>query len=252
MKKCRDKVRIPGVSFFKPVRSISAVIPSLNEANCIRGCIASLLRQSEVSEVIVADGGSTDRTRSISESCGAQVVCCRRKGRGFQICEGIATASADVILSIHADCRLNDGAAKRALSALNADCLSAGGAFRMAFSSPTHRLQLITFLNNLRAQVSGISFGDQGQFLRKEALECIGGFPEQMLMEDVELSLRLRAVGRILFLPNGVLVSPRRWESQPFMGRMGRVLHLFVRYLLMRRAGRDQGTAENYYRKYYQ
>ena len=65
-------------------------------------------------------------------------------------------------------------------------------------------------------------------------------------MEDVELSRRLKAVGRPLLIPDGITVSTRRWERQPFMGRVDRVTHLSARYLLLRGSGRDQGAAEHY------
>ena len=223
----------------------------LNERDCIRGCITSLLSQPEIIEIIVSDGGSTDDTCGLSAESGARVIQSRNRGRGFQLSEGIAHTTGEVILAVHADCRLREGAAGRALSALNRDPLMAGGAFCMAFTSRIHRLKLIAFLNNLRARLTGISFGDQGQFFRREALERIGGFPRQMLMEDVELSLRLKAVGRTTLLPRGILVSPRRWKTRSFASRTTQVLSLFSRYLLARRKDCIQKTTEDYYHQYY-
>jgi glycosyltransferase involved in cell wall biosynthesis len=240
-----------GTAFYKPVQRLSAVIPALNEADYIRDCIGSLLRQPEIIEIIVADGGSSDATIRVSEASHARVVRCRHRGRGFQISEAIASISADAIIAIHADCRLCDGSAKRAIAALNRDSRLAGGAFRMSFTATGKRFRFIAFLNNLRALLTGISFGDQAQFMRCAALKSIGGFPQQMLMEDVELSLRMKSAGRTILLPKGVIASARRWEAHSCFARVGRVLHLFSTYLLMRRMGRDLGNAETYYRKYY-
>lgn len=251
MNQVRNKNRFKDAGPYKPVRHISAVIPALNERERIGGCIKSLLNQPEIIEVIVSDGGSTDDTCAISETNGARVIQSGHLGRGYQISDGILNTSGDVILAIHADCRLTHGAANRVLAALNNDPLLAGGAFGMAFTSPVYRLKLIAVLNNLRFRLTGISFGDQGQFFRREALERIGGFPRQMLMEDVELSLRLKAAGRIALLPRGILASPRRWKSEPFALRTVQVLNLFTRYLLARRNGRIQKTADGYYRRYY-
>lgn len=245
------KYRSPGTVPYQPVRRISAVIPALNEEDCIRECITSLLSQPEIIEIIVSDGGSTDDTCALSAAGGARVIQSRHRGRGFQLFDGIAHTSGDVILAVHADCRLLNGAAGRVLAALNTDPLLAGGAFGMAFTSRKYRLELIAFLNNLRARLTGINFGDQGQFFRREALERIGGFPRQMLMEDVELSLRFKAAGRTTLLPRGIMVSPRRWETRSFASRTVQVLHLFTRYLLARRKGCVQKTAEDYYRRYY-
>lgn len=236
---------------YRPVRHISAVVPTLNERNHIHECVTSLLGHTEIIEVIVSDGGSTDDTRARSSAAGARVLRSRQRGRGFQLFEGISNASGDVILAVHADCRLTSGAARRVLAALNRDPLLAGGAFGMAFSSRTTRMKLVAFLNNLRARLTGISFGDQGQFFRMEALERIGGFPRQMLMEDVELSLRLKSAGRTILLPRGILASSRRWKSMPFASRMVQVPCWVARYLLARRRGSIQKTADAYYRRYY-
>jgi rSAM/selenodomain-associated transferase 2 len=236
---------------FFPVHTISAVVPALNEEKHIRNCISSLLQQPEIIEVIVADGGSADGTVKISEASRARVVRCDQPGRGIQIREGIQHSHGDVILVVHADCRLMEGAAGEIIYSLNRELLLAGGAFCMAFASPDIRQRIISGLNNLRAKTSGISFGDQGQFVRNEALDRIGGFPDQMLMEDVELSIRLRRAGRLVFLPKGIIASGRRWESQPFARGVARVLHLFLRYLIERRNGKISEKAKDYHTRYY-
>ncbi len=236
---------------YRPVRNISVVVPTLNEGDHIRGCIASLLNQPEIIEVIVSDGGSMDDTGAISAAEGARVIKSGHRGRGFQLSDGILNTTGDVILAVHADCRLANGSANRVLAALNTDPLTAGGALAMAFTSRMYRLQVIALLNNLRARFTGISFGDQGQFFRREALERIGGFPRQMLMEDVELSLRLKTVGRISFLPRGILASPRRWKTRSFALRTIQVLCLFTRYMLVRRKGCIREATDKFYRQYY-
>jgi glycosyltransferase involved in cell wall biosynthesis len=235
------------------VKRIAAIIPALDEALCIEECIGSLLRQPSIGQVIVADGGSRDGTTAIAETAGAKVVLCPHQGRGRQIAEGIGHCDAEVVLVVHADCRLDRGAAGRMLTALNDDPFLCGGAFGMYFIGEARlRFRLIAALNNLRAHLTGISFGDQGQFVRREALERIGGFPDQVLMEDVELSLRLRKAGRRVLLPRAMGVSPRRWEAQPLCGGVGRVLWLFGNYLWFRRRGvRVDDLARACYLRYY-
>jgi GT2 family glycosyltransferase len=179
------------------------------------------------------------------------VVPCHQQGRGVQIREGIQDAHGDVILVVHADCRLIAGAAGKMLHALNADSLLAGGAFRMAFASPDIGQWIISGLNNFRSQMTGISFGDQGQFVRSEALDRMGGFPDQMLMEDVELSLRMMRAGRLVFLPKGIIASSRRWKNRPFARGVTLVLCLFVRYLFERRFGKIHQGAKDYHTRYY-
>jgi hypothetical protein len=106
-------------------------------------------------------------------------------------------------------------------------------------------------LNNLRTRLCGIAFGDQGQFVRSEAIPLMGGFPTQMLMEDVELSMRLKEVGRVGFLGKGIVVSDRRWERQPFAANICLVLGLLCRYLFRRRLWRNRNDALEYYKSYY-
>jgi GT2 family glycosyltransferase len=121
----------------------------------------------------------------------------------------------------------------------------------MQFERNTPKTMVIAFLNNLRTFLTGISFGDQAQFFRAEALAAAGGFPSMMLMEDVELSLRLKEVGRLVFLRNGILVSGRRWLGNGFTGNLMTVFHLFPRYLIERRFCRSNTLKRNYYDIYY-
>jgi rSAM/selenodomain-associated transferase 2 len=236
--------------FFEKVKTLSVVIPTLNEENRIGECLQALVRQTDVSEVIVADGKSRDATVEIASRYGAAVVCAPR-GRGLQIQAGIKRATGDIILILHADCRLYDGISRRILDTLNHDRSLSGGAVSMAFNPGGGRQSIIAVLNNLRARLTGIAFGDQGQFLRSEILPRIGGFPDQMLMEDVELSLRLKEVGRVAFLSQGIAVSGRRWERRPFTKNVGTVLKLFPRYLIERRLGLVPLNMHNYYNRYY-
>jgi rSAM/selenodomain-associated transferase 2 len=235
---------------FEKVGTLSIVVPTLNEGNRIGGCLRALSRQSDVSEVIVADGGSKDNTVEIVKCFGAVVVYASR-GRGIQIQEGIKRATGDVILILHADCRLRNGICRRILDKLNQDRGLSGGAVSMTFDPGGGRKRIIAVLNNLRARFAGVAFGDQGQFLRSEILPLIGGFPDQMLMEDVELSLRLKESGRVAFLSQGIAVSGRRWENRSFMSNVIMVLRLFFRYLIERRLGLAPCNMQDYYHRYY-
>ena len=126
-----------------------------------------------------------------------------------------------------------------------------GGAVGMQFKQKKLRLQVVATLNNLRALLTGVSFGDQAQFFRSEALDAIGGFPSMMLMEDVELSLRLKEVGRLVFLSDGIMVSGRRWQGNRFSYKLMTVFHLFPRYLMERRFRRTDRIYRKYYNAYY-
>lgn len=235
---------------FAAVRSLAVVVPALDEADNLAACLASVGRAAPGAEVVVADGGSRDRTVELARAAGARVVVAPA-GRGGQIAAGAAACAADAVLVLHADCRLGAGSGPRALAALNAAPDAAGGAFAMRFDRPGPGGVLVARLNTLRARLFGVSFGDQAQFFRREALDRAGGFPAMALMEDVELCLRLKAVGRLLLLAPGVAASGRRWRERGFGRAFGEVLRLLARYLLERRLGCADPSGRRYYRAYY-
>jgi len=240
---CRNR------SYPKP-GSISVIVPALNEEFSIGRCIESLKNRTAVTEIIVADGGSTDKTRSIAIKHQARVVQ-SRQGRGPQIKAGTDLATGDVILILHADCVAAKGAFERLIKSLEADAQVIGGAFGMQFKPQNPKTRFIALLNNLRTNLTGISFGDQAQFFRREALGHMDGFPPMMLMEDVELSLRLKEIGRLVFLRDGIVVSDRRWNGSRFAGNLLTVIYLFTRYLIERRWGTADRSMRKYYEIYY-
>jgi hypothetical protein len=236
-------------SYPKP-RCISAVIPTLNESGSLIRCLESLQNRTGLDEIIVADGGSIDGTPALAAKLGARVVE-SLKGRGLQIRKGVESASGDVIVILHADCAVNKGVFKRILKKLESDPDTVGGAVGMQFERNNPKTMVIAFLNNLRTFLTGISFGDQAQFFRTEALAASGGFPPMMLMEDVELSLRLKEAGRLVFLRKGILASGRRWVGDCFAGNLMTIFHLFPRYLIERRFCRRDTLKRNFYDIYY-
>jgi rSAM/selenodomain-associated transferase 2 len=236
-------------TYAKPTR-ISAVVPTLNEADNLVRCLDSLKHRTALSEIIVADGGSSDGTPAIAANLGARLVE-SLKGRGLQIRKGVQAASGDVIVILHADCTVQPGVFRRIIETLGTEIHSVGGSVGMQFESNRNKTRIISSLNNLRAFLTGISFGDQAQFFRAEALDAAGGFPPMMLMEDVELSLRLKEIGGLVFLRKGIVVSGRRWTGRGFAGSLMTVFHLFPRFLIERRFCRSNMLKRNFYEIYY-
>jgi hypothetical protein len=140
---------------------------------------------------------------------------------------------------------------KKILATFASDPDTVGGAVGMQFEKNTPKTMMIAFLNNLRTFLTGISFGDQAQFFRTESLAAAGGIPSMMLMEDVELSLRLKDVGRLVFLRKGISASGRRWLGSGFSANLMTVFYLFPRYLIERRFLRRNTLKRNYYDIYY-
>jgi len=188
---------------------ISIIIPALNEAECIGQTVAGLIGHPGV-EVIVADGGSEDRTVPLATAAGATVILAP-PGRGSQQNAGARAAQGRVLLFLHADTRLPDGFATQIREALGRPGIVAG-AFRFAVDAAGWRFRLLEYCTNWRADRLGLPYGDQALFLPAARFQAMGGFREIALLEDIELVRRLRKMGRIALLATPALTSPRRWH----------------------------------------
>ena len=196
---------------------ISVIIPTLDEEASLPRTIRSC-REAGPCEVVVVDGGSRDRTVEIARSQADAVVASPR-GRAAQMNEGAAAARGDVLLFLHADSRLPAGSATAVLDALR-DPTVVGGAFRLRLTpSPCAggyargMLGITGRMIGARARVTRAFTGDQAIFVRAETFRGFGGYPEIPLMEDVELSRRMRRAGKTSLLPQRVETSGRRWEA---------------------------------------
>ena len=188
---------------------LSIILPTLNEAEGIAAALAPLqaLRRAG-HEVIVADGGSADGTPALAAPLADRVIAAPR-GRARQMNAGAGAASGDALLFLHADTRLPEGAAERVAGAL-AD--HAWGRFDVAIQGRPALLGVVAALMNLRSRLTGIATGDQALFVTRAAFDAVGGFPDQPLMEDIELSRRLKRLGPPACLRERVATSGRRWE----------------------------------------
>ena len=186
---------------------ISVVVPALDEEDTIAAALASV--REEADEVIVADGGSRDRTREQARQAGATVLEAPR-GRGAQLQHGAAAARGDWLVFLHADTRLDPGWS-RALAAV--PTASPGGAFRFAIDSPGRGYRAIEWGTRQRCRFFRLPYGDQALFARRTAYDAIGGFRPLPLMEDVDLVRRLRRLGPLSLLDCRALTSARRWEE---------------------------------------
>ena len=191
---------------------LSIVLPVLNEAEGIEATLRALAPlRGRGTEVIVADGGSRDTTADLARPLADQVLAAPR-GRARQMNAGAAAARADVLLFLHADTQLPDGADHLVRRALVAG--AEWGRFDVRISGKPFMLRVVATLMNLRSRWSGIATGDQAIFMTRAAYDGVGGFPDQPLMEDVEISRRLRAAGRPACLRDRVTTSGRRWETR--------------------------------------
>jgi rSAM/selenodomain-associated transferase 2/rSAM/selenodomain-associated transferase 1 len=192
---------------------LSIIIPTLNEEAAIAQTLAPLqeLRTSG-HEIVVADGGSDDRTLALAAPLADRLVGAPR-GRARQMNAGAAQATGDVLLFLHADSRL-DGAGVPMLLAAAAKSGRRWGRFDVAIDGRSRLLPIVAMLMNARSRATGIATGDQGIFVDRTLFTRLGGFADLPLMEDVELSHRLKRVaGAPLCLPRHLVTSGRRWDQ---------------------------------------
>lgn len=195
---------------------MSVVMPVLDEEARIAEQLGWLRGLDGLDEVIVVDGGSTDRTVELVEQAGACRLVRSRPGRGPQLNAGAREARGDILVFLHADVRLPARAASFIEAAL-ADPDVVAGAFRTrtVADGRTGWVAGCLPLADLRSRYSGLPYGDQALFVRREAFDRVGGFPTQPIFEDVEISRRLRRAGRVRTLPETVVVSGRRFMARP-------------------------------------
>ena len=189
-------------------RSVSVIIPALNEAPVIAVAIGSAI-EAGAGEVIVADGGSADGTVGAAIAAGARVVVAPR-GRGAQLNAGAAASRGDVLVFLHADGVLPQAAVRQIEDALE-DSSVVGGNFRINFGTSGHARFLAAFYHVIRRLT--VYYGDSAIWCRREDFEAVGGFPPYPLMEDLKMVHRLGRRGRMAYLPGPVQASPRRWEQ---------------------------------------
>lgn len=234
-------------------RSVSVIIPALNEEDHIVRCIQSVSGNVHVLEIIVVDGGSTDQTRELAGQSGARLLVHEQPveaggGRGGQIKAGIDAAGGDVVMILHADVVLPAVEIDRVIAVLNENPGIAGGAVGCRFDSVRLRFRFIELANDMRAAFFKISFGDQVQFFRRQPVVARDMYPGIPLMEDVEISIRLHRLGRQIYLFGDALVSARRWDRIGF--RNAPWVFRQVTAYLVRRLWSQPDTAK-LYRKYY-
>lgn len=191
---------------------ISIVLPVLNEAQHIESTLTYLapLRERGV-EVIVVDGGSHDDTVARVAAL-ADVVVQASRGRALQMNAGAASAGGKILLFLHADTLLPADADRLVQQALVKG--NVWGRFDVRILGRHPMLGIVATLMNWRSRLTGIATGDQALFMWREAFERVGGFPDQPLMEDIEMSRRLGVLAAPICLPQRAATSGRRWESR--------------------------------------
>lgn len=198
---------------------LSIVLPVLNEARVLPDVLARLQawRPAGV-EVVLADGGSSDGSRTMVDGL-YDVWVNAPAGRARQMNAGAAVARGAAFLFLHADTELPLQALP-VLHALLGETGEAGenaavmwGRFDVDIAGDSLLLPVVATLINWRSRLTHVSTGDQALFVTRSAFNHVGGFPDQPLMEDVEICKRLRRIVRPQCLSLRVRTSGRRWDA---------------------------------------
>jgi rSAM/selenodomain-associated transferase 2 len=192
---------------------ISVVIPTLNEAARLPALLAELRAETPAPEIIVSDGGSTDRTAAIAAAGGARCIS-GPPGRGAQLARGVDASHGSVVLMLHADSRFPGGGLAAIEAALAVQPAAPGGNFRLLFDgNDGFSRWLESFYAWLRRR--GVYYGDSGIFIRRAALDALGGIRPIALMEDFDLVRRMERAGPTICIAVPALTT----SSRRFAGR---------------------------------
>jgi rSAM/selenodomain-associated transferase 2 len=190
--------------------SIAIITPVFEEEQSIKGFVQTL-KALPYDELYIVDGGSADNTWQVLQAL--DVRCIQSpKGRANQMNAGAKHCKSDVLLFVHADTLMSP----THITDIKKQMLNqavVGGRFDVQLSGKHMMFKVIAWMMNIRSCVTGISTGDQCQFVRRSVFEDMGGFPNQPLMEDVAFSKRLKRYGKVVCLKNKVVTSSRRWEQ---------------------------------------
>jgi len=189
---------------------ISIIIPVLNEQAGIEAFLQSLQSLRPQCELIVVDGGSDDNTVALTHPYVDDVIH-TEQGRAIQMNVGAVTASAPILLFLHADTYLPENAISQIRQAIDEGYH--WGRFDISLTGQHSLLKLIACLMNIRSRLSGIATGDQAIFVTKELFEQQGDYKHIALMEDIDLSARLKQVCKPFCSRSKVISSGRRWIS---------------------------------------
>ena len=211
--------------------ALRIVIPVLNEGAVLTAKLAALqsLRQQGADiEFVLVDGGSLDESWARARPWVNRLIS-SPAGRARQMNAGAAdtqTSQADALLFLHADTQLPPDAYATILRALQHQ---PWGRFDVKLASSDPRLRLVAAMMNLRSRLTGIATGDQAMFVKAALFQVVGGFPDQPLMEDIELSKRLKKHALPACLREKVITSARRWEKGGERGGIWRTVALMWR-----------------------
>ncbi len=215
---------------------ISVVIPTLNAEARLAPCLDALVGPALdglVKEVIVVDGGSSDKTLQIADGFGARIMTAP-PGRGGQLKAGAGAARGGWLLFLHADTVLEDEWGEEALAFMRGHD-SGAAVFTLQFDAKGPAPRLVAAGAMARTRMLKTPYGDQGLLISKPLYEKLGGYADIPLMEDVEFIRRLtkqEGAGALHVLRARAVTSAARYERDGYLRRVVKNLTILARYSL--------------------
>ncbi len=210
---------------------ISVIIPVLNESETIEVFLRHLQPfRNSGHELIVVDGGSADGT---PDKCVpfADKVLVTSTGRAHQMNVGADAAEGSLLLFQHVDTLLPENA-ESVLSGVSVSDAPVWGRFDVRLTPGHWMFPVISRLMNWHSRFTHIATGDQSIFVSRTLFDEVGGFPAQPLMEDIELSARLRRLAAPVCLKERVTTSSRRWQKKGVWKTIGQMWRFRLAYFM--------------------
>lgn len=216
-------------------RKIAAIVPSFEEDKSLLRHVTTLVEDQDFAEVILVDA-SVGVGREIALSVAAHfqanpavtVLLDAPAGRARQMNHGARSATGEILIFVHADTILPADCATTIHKSVDGD--SVWGRFDVRLDADGIALRVVEFMMNQRSRWTGIATGDQCQFMTKEAFERVGGFPDQVLMEDIEMSKQLKKFSSPSIPRANVVTSARRWQVNGVFRTIGLMWKLRLMY----------------------
>ena len=208
---------------------ISIIIPTLNSETDLYETLGSLFEGIEndlIRELIISDGGSTDKTNSIAHEVGAVLIEGPRS-RGLQISKGVDKSQGDWILILHADTTLSLDWSVNLMQKIDRNFAYH---FKLKFKSKSLFARILEYWVQIRSKFLGLHYGDQGLLIHRDLLNTLGGFPEIPLMEDIALARKLK--GEIKSLGILAHTSAEKYHKNGWIRQSVLNFFLFFQYLL--------------------
>ena len=224
---------------------LSVILPTLNEAERLPLLLADLHKCNEQIEIIVVDGGSTDKTVEISRVSGCKLIKNNEANRGAQMHLGACHANSNWFLFLHADSRLsNNWSEIVSRTILAQDSYKNAWYFDFKVKKNGLNMRLLESIVFLRSILFQRPYGDQGLLINKNLYNSVGGFASLYLMEDLDFIERVSKEAKLNRLKSNIFTDAKKWDKKGLIKQT--LINLRLR-ILWRRGRINSDLFKEYY-----